>query len=714
MAEPILDNGLRVSDRSRAPLNQRHQSRQSAQLVESIPSRSETNGTPYRKRFPEKLQLSPGLGLRSRTDSTRSSISSAHVPDSATICSVSTLASPLSSSYASDIQERFAAWTIDGPKAAGKVRHRHQPSNATTCSTFINDDNDLSSLDAEYLHLVSKTIDLQDDSPRLVNVKEQPPVRSSLQESFVKEETLSPDGSIEWSRHREGECDSPTSMAHSDTVSVTSEDISVDEADKVLDYTMQLAYGIELAETSASPHLLRPMAYKLIHELGQHIWQAPSQAPTSQATLHFSTSSTSLQWGGGDGSNSHGKRKKQANGEDGGDDFSDGEGSGFGYVKRAKPSPKEEETLRISCPYRKRNPHRFNVRDHHSCAMTYFPKFAELRQHIVKQHKRDDPSAFVCDRCTRDFSTRKELRDHQRQPKERMCDISDHDPESGIDGPTAIKLVSRKRASGMSADVQWREIWNILFPDDDDQMIQPFYYVPVIEHFELSSHYLNSFGFLQESLRSKMSNPTTLETLAAKFHQCFIEAIESCSTVARSMPYTNRSNKRNEPTRAQPMQGTTARKPRAITSRPDSGVVLDDGSEESGSVLGTSGLSHRDSVRTVKENSSRPGSYRSSMGHREVLPAPPAPSMMDGVFTGSLSSLPLSITPGGVDPAAAVRAWSNGVQFDGEGGFGLPPNQWVSAAELTPQTEFAGMDDPLLYQTDFGAMGNGFTGFNEQ
>ena len=92
----------------------------------------------------------------------------------------------------------------------------------------------------------------------------------------------------------------------------------------------------------------------------------------------------------------------------------------------------------------------------------------------MKQHKRDDPSAFVCDRCTRDFHTRKELRDHQRQPKEQMCDISDHDPESGIDGPTAIKLVSRKRASGTSAAVQWREVWNILFPDDDDGMIQSY------------------------------------------------------------------------------------------------------------------------------------------------------------------------------------------------------------------------------------------------
>lgn len=97
-----------------------------------------------------------------------------------------------------------------------------------------------------------------------------------------------------------------------------------------------------------------------------------------------------------------------------------------------------------------------------------------IRQHIVKQHKRDDPSAFVCDRCNRDFCSRKELREHQRQPKELMCDLADHDPESGIDGPTCNKLLSRKRASGTSPIVQWKEIWNLLFPDDDDHAVQSF------------------------------------------------------------------------------------------------------------------------------------------------------------------------------------------------------------------------------------------------
>ncbi len=88
------------------------------------------------------------------------------------------------------------------------------------------------------------------------------------------------------------------------------------------------------------------------------------------------------------------------------------------------------------------------------------------RQHIVRQHKRNDPTAFGCDRCTRHFASRKALRDHQRVPLELMCPLVEYDPEWGIDGPTATRLLSRKRLNGMSIEEQWREIWGLLFPED--------------------------------------------------------------------------------------------------------------------------------------------------------------------------------------------------------------------------------------------------------
>ena len=236
----------------------------------------------------------------------------------------------------------------------------------------------------------------------------------------------------------------------------------------------------------------------------------------------------------------------------------------------------------------------------------------------------------------------------------------------------------------------------------------------MIEHFELSAQYLAAFDFLQTSLRNKISNPATLETLATKFHHCFIEAVESCAAVAQSMPYTNRSNKKNEPSRVQSTQSLGSRKPRVGASRPDSGVVLDDGSEESGSVRGASALGYRDSVRTVKGYVPRRGSNLAPTALREVLPAPAIPSTLDGGYAGQLPSLPAAITPAGIDPAAAVQAWNNGVTFEHDDPRFSMPEQWMAPGTMTPQPEFShgAMDDSFLYHTDFGNMGDGFSGFS--
>ena len=236
----------------------------------------------------------------------------------------------------------------------------------------------------------------------------------------------------------------------------------------------------------------------------------------------------------------------------------------------------------------------------------------------------------------------------------------------------------------------------------------------MIEHFELSAQYLAAFDFLQTSLRNKISNPATLETLATKFHHCFIEAVENCSAVAQSMPYTNRSNKKSEPTRVQSTQPLGARKSRAATSRPDSGVILDDGSEESGSVLGAPVLGHRDSVRTVKGLQPRRGSTMAPTALREVLPAPTVPTTLDGGYTEQLSSLPPAISSVGIDPAAAVQAWNNGVTFEHDDPRFSMPDQWMTPGSMTPQAQLppGAVDASFLYHTDFGTMGHGFPGFD--
>lgn len=306
----------------------------------------------------------------------------------------------------------------------------------------------------------------------------------------------------------------------------------------------------------------------------------------------------------------------------------------------------------------------------------------ENRQHIVKQHKRDNPTAFVCDRCNRDFTSRKDLRDHQRLPRDQMCDISDHDPESGIDGPTSTKLLSRKRASGTSAEVQWREVWNILFPDDEDHSVPTYQFIPVIEHFEMANSYLSSFDFLRTSLADKFSNPATLETLATKFHQCFVEAMERCVAEAQNMPYANRSNKRSEQLAAAAAT-TQPRKAKDVLPRPDSGVVMtDDGSDESGSIMG-GGLVHKESVRTVR------GPYRGSglSSTSNIAPAQTSSQIFDPSAFGmppATTSTPLT---GSISMASAdVHAWTHGVMYPLQGvpaDFGVHP----SDLQMPPQPQ---------------------------
>lgn len=164
-------------------------------------------------------------------------------------------------------------------------------------------------------------------------------------------------------------------------------DFSNEEADAVLDYVLQVTYGVELDEVNVPASFLRHFVFRFIQDIGRFAFTG-FPLTTTQLTHTTSTSSNgsvpaARRSGSGQGSQ-NGKRKKgdasRLEGDDDGDDLTDDDGDSSVPFKRARPTPREvEENLRLSCPFRKRNPHRFNVREHHSCAMTYFPKFAELR-----------------------------------------------------------------------------------------------------------------------------------------------------------------------------------------------------------------------------------------------------------------------------------------------------------------------------------------------
>ncbi|OLN94104.1 hypothetical protein CCHL11_07181 [Colletotrichum chlorophyti] len=609
----------------------------------------------HQQKCPEGLKIiSSAFGKTFRDRSpTSSTISSTHVPDSATTCSMPM--SPTSSTFT-----RATTPDIDGPERlptpslasrSGANGHRYRES-CDSGSTFVD------SINEEGFLAYPESADLgqKEDVPRHTEIHEpEVDAQSDLLHSAGTPRPSTPDVAPESPSEETTVPSQPLNGRMSfdsgsdrlsrgwEPVSPTPIDFSNEEADAILDYVLQVSYGVELDEVNTPPSFLRQFVFRFMQDIGRFAFRGfPTASQSTHTTSTSSNGSMSISRKSGSGQDSHnGKRKKgdgrRIEGDDDGDDMSDDDGDSNMPFKRARPTPRDtEDSLRLSCPFRKRNPNRFNVREHHSCAMTYFPKFAELRQHIVKQHKRNDPSSFMCDRCNRDFPNKKDLRDHQRLPKDQMCDVADHDSESGIDAPTMTKLLSRKRASGMAPEVQWKEIWNLLFPDDDDNRVQPFEFCPVIEHFELEKSFMNSLKSVEDNLRNKGVPQQTLETIGNIYRNQFIQVIEQCIANAQMMPYSNRSNRKNEPS---PSRFLAPRHTNRGAPRPDSGVDVDEGSEDSQSVAvfpsgvfeGQAIMRHSDSIRTVRRVPSISSEFRGS------VPSQPLQPLMEQLPTSGFS-----------------------------------------------------------------------------
>ncbi|KAI1332874.1 hypothetical protein F5Y16DRAFT_129096 [Xylariaceae sp. FL0255] len=114
----------------------------------------------------------------------------------------------------------------------------------------------------------------------------------------------------------------------------------------------------------------------------------------------------------------------------------------------------------LSCPYRKRNPIKFNVRASYECAVTAFTDMVELKRHIQAQHGQPP---YNCPRCFKTFDTSYQHEQHLRAPKDQMCDSISRppeNPESGIDDKM------RKILNDHDKNTSWENLWRLLFPHD--------------------------------------------------------------------------------------------------------------------------------------------------------------------------------------------------------------------------------------------------------
>ncbi|KAK1450032.1 hypothetical protein CMEL01_07368 [Colletotrichum melonis] len=145
----------------------------------------------------------------------------------------------------------------------------------------------------------------------------------------------------------------------------------------------------------------------------------------------------------------------------------------------------------FSCPFRKRNPWRFNARDFDACANKPYKQMAELKPDSAQSHRRHISAEHGNQWCTYcgqprtagDHPPEVCLRNRQLNPNSEP-----RDPEDGVDSLKDESLKSR--AAGCKIQT-WGQLWNLLFPDDEEIPSQTF--DPVIEHHDIAAEGCETF-----------------------------------------------------------------------------------------------------------------------------------------------------------------------------------------------------------------------------
>ncbi|KAK4159964.1 hypothetical protein QBC43DRAFT_326181 [Cladorrhinum sp. PSN259] len=164
------------------------------------------------------------------------------------------------------------------------------------------------------------------------------------------------------------------------------------------------------------------------------------------------------------------------------------------------PSSPQDSGVRYPCPFRKRNPARFNIRDHEFCTRIRFTSMSDLRKHIVTYHKLK-LSPLQCIRCKANFDSESTLSSHMLLPRDQMCDLNlsqAHDSEDGISDEIAQTLYG----NDTKVEWSWERIWHLLFPGDNE--IPDSDFQPIIELAEVDRAFDDKDDELKANLRTTL------------------------------------------------------------------------------------------------------------------------------------------------------------------------------------------------------------------
>ncbi|CZR65598.1 uncharacterized protein PAC_15498 [Phialocephala subalpina] len=116
--------------------------------------------------------------------------------------------------------------------------------------------------------------------------------------------------------------------------------------------------------------------------------------------------------------------------------------------------------FRFACPYRKHDPHKYNVMEWASCGLTPHNTIARVKAHLYQCHR-----ILQCPRCMSVFNTEVEQQRHVSH--ETVCERSSTPVVDGITEDIERQLRCRKtRFPGQSEESRWGDIYRILFPSE--------------------------------------------------------------------------------------------------------------------------------------------------------------------------------------------------------------------------------------------------------
>ncbi|KAK2055283.1 hypothetical protein LY76DRAFT_194022 [Colletotrichum caudatum] len=170
---------------------------------------------------------------------------------------------------------------------------------------------------------------------------------------------------------------------------------------------------------------------------------------------------------------------------------------------------RHSRTHSLPCPFRLRNPIRFNVTDKWQCATGKWESLDDLQTHIVKEHKHSgNGQLFQCPRCEEGFPEPAAFRSHLMLPRDKMCDPRSEEPSAGgnvEDGLTAARARDLCDKVENETLKSWDELWRWLFPTDKvapRPVILPAVELPQVEQEVFASSNMSSLKTsLEERLR---------------------------------------------------------------------------------------------------------------------------------------------------------------------------------------------------------------------